>query len=562
MMRGVSTLSLSAVLLVQLSSNTHDCLAGSLVSQSSSRLPMALSTVISDLEAEGVGKLNTATVLFSRSADRSRLFPKLMDDGDEESIDSSVTALGQCFGDDEDDETDEDEEKLGLALAAPNRGVSDAAETAMTVLATHGTVVFVCERVDLERGEGLFEGLAPAVERLWMMRQQEEKDEASSSSNTSTKLIVLFEGVPPNQIEAAQATFLKAAQTMLSTLLVKATTRLEGDVFDRVSFLCHDDPDLYETLMTSLLGDPNDEEEHLLKEPYQAAESVATAVAAGVLADPITKSLTSASGLSARDLAAFTRLQPAYEAALATAVQQVQDVVESGSDEAGFVPQFGALVDAVVNRAVASLDSTLARSSARLRRAPLARRRGQDLREAIAERLQDAYQQQQDLMSEAAFVDYTKDLAKLKISPTLPQDMEDVVESNVKDWKTRAASLTPKSWSSTGGTTHTSLQPFVRRIRAYSTERLQRARVGGNFRPAPRKGTTIGLHWLLPKPFGHDWRQNPSDIYKGTTLFYDKSTPTEVGPEGVAIADGDWRRKIVPVPSSTEMMYDPATKEE
>lgn len=544
---------------------------------------MALSTVISDLEAEGVRKLNTATVLFSRSVSRSRVFLKLLDQDvgpEAATIDPGVTALGQCFWDDDDEEEDEDDDKLGLALAAPTRGGADAAETAMTVLATHGTVVFVCERVDLERGEGLFEGLAPAVERLWLTRQQDddEKDNdsgsgsSSSSTNTNTnntKLIVLFEGVPSNQIEAAKATFLKAAQTMLSTLLVKSTTRLEGDVFDRISFHCHDDDnddDLYETLMTSLLGGPNegDDEQDVLKEPYQAAESVAAAVAAGVLADPITKSLTASTSscLSARDLAAFSRLQPAYEAALETAVQQVQDVVESSSADSELVPQFGSLVDAVVNRAVTSLSSTLARSSARLRRAPLARRRCQDLKEAIAERLQDAYRKQQDLTSEAVFVDFTKDLSKLKISPTLPEDMEEVVGNTVKDWKRRAESLTPKSWDSSTTNTNTSLQPFVRRVRTYSTERLQRARVGGNFRPAPRKGTTIGLHWLLPKPFGHDWRQNPADLYKGTTLFYDKSTPTEVGPEGVMAEGVDWRRKVVPVPSSTEMMYDPSTREE
>ena len=34
--------------------------------------------------------------------------------------------------------------------------------------------------------------------------------------------------------------------------------------------------------------------------------------------------------------------------------------------------------------------------------------------------------------------------------------------------------------------------------------RLASARAQGKFRPLPRKGVTIGLHWLLPKAFGKD----------------------------------------------------------
>merc|ERR1711862_358002 len=94
----------------------------------------------------------------------------------------------------------------------------------------------------------------------------------------------------------------------------------------------------------------------------------------------------------------------------------------------------------------------------------------------------------------------------------------------------------------------------------YSSERLQAARASGSYRALPKKGVQIGMHWLLPKPFGNDYRVSSSDIYRGTMVYDNqKSKVTEIGEGAIYDMENDyskdWRESIVPVPSGTEMIY-------
>lgn len=323
------------------------------------------------------------------------------------------------------------------------------------------------------------------------------------------------------------------------------------DVFQQGVEYLNDDPEsssVYETLMTSLMGN-----DAALLEPYEAAASVASAVAGGGDSSPC-----KTKALSVADLAAFQKLRPVVTDALATAVRQVRSVVEDASDDGAvkLVPKFGDLVDAAVGQALATYDQAVAHASPRLRSSPVAKRLRADLVERVSLEISDACHADQLLQHEAAcFASFQSGMSTLKISPNLPADMEAVVQTSLAEFKTTAQRLTP---SACDVMTTPPSGPFRRRLREYCTDRLQKARVSGNYRPAPRKGVTLGFHWLLPKPFGNDYRQNPVDIDRGHQLFYDKSPTTrEVDPQQVRSGDGDWRRKIVPVPAGSEMMFQP-----
>jgi hypothetical protein len=93
-----------------------------------------------------------------------------------------------------------------------------------------------------------------------------------------------------------------------------------------------------------------------------------------------------------------------------------------------------------------------------------------------------------------------------------------------------------------------------RELKEYVALRLQTARADGKFRPVPRKGVTMGLHWLLPKPFGNDYRLEPWEVHAKDDLIYvPKDKITDVRKEDVLT--GDWRDSIVPCPTANEMMY-------
>jgi hypothetical protein len=65
----------------------------------------------------------------------------------------------------------------------------------------------------------------------------------------------------------------------------------------------------------------------------------------------------------------------------------------------------------------------------------------------------------------------------------------------------------------------------------------------------------LGFHWLLPKPFGNDYRQEPWMVHATDNMVYvPKDKITDVTPEDVK-SGGDWRRKIVPSPAGNDMIY-------
>merc|ERR1712087_42667 len=169
-----------------------------------------------------------------------------------------------------------------------------------------------------------------------------------------------------------------------------------------------------------------------------------------------------------------------------------------------------------------------------------------NLRDELKGELADLAGGQLDLLQEACFDDFKTKLSKLRISPVLATDMDNIAKECVADFVKKIKSM-PIATADAKAVFQTRLQEFC-------AERLLAARAGGQFRPAPRKGITIGMHWLLPKPFGNDYRQEPWMVQATDNLVYippDKIT--DVSPEDVA--SGDWRSKIVPAPTGNEMIY-------
>ena len=141
-------------------------------------------------------------------------------------------------------ENDESDGGAGVAIACPEcistKTGASASEVSSTVVACGGTVVYVADMIDLGRGEGLFDYLGPAIERLLAFRAMAEKSESETLKNRPSTLIVVFNGVEGRELTAAKKTWEGHASQMLSSIIQPSGStkaiKLE-DVFDRIEYL-------------------------------------------------------------------------------------------------------------------------------------------------------------------------------------------------------------------------------------------------------------------------------------------------------------------------------------
>lgn len=453
----------------------------SIISECNSRLPMSLSTVISDLEAEGVTALGTACFLTSRgvtTATKEKFFG--IEDG-------SSTAFGTDAG-------------VCMALTPPS-----TAEVASTAVACGGNIVYYADDDDLSRGEGLFDSLGPAMERIL----NEEMTQTSS-------LIVVS-----NDPSSTKAQLEEAAAAVLSSLVSpKQVTKLE-DVFSVVKFV----------------GSPAEAMEFVAaeEEPAQAQATIASTVASDFWQ---TTPIALSTPMSAKDLAAARQLGPAARKAAESALATVKTMAAGQ-----LVSNFGELCSAAMKRATDELDEA---ASASLASSSTGRQIRENMKDEISSELAGLCDAQLDLLKEACFAEFKQNLSKLRISPNLANDMKGVADKSVAEFGKRAKKIPGNS-----GDVKAALKT---QLKEFCSERLLAARAGGQFRPVPRKGFQIGLHWLLPKPFGNDYRQEPWMVHATDNLVYvPQDKITDVSPEEVAA--GDWRNKIVPSPAGNEMLY-------
>mmetsp|Transcript_106079 Transcript_106079/g.306855 ORF Transcript_106079/g.306855 Transcript_106079/m.306855 type:complete len:474 (-) Transcript_106079:57-1478(-) len=455
--------------------------ASSIISECNSKLPMSLSTVISDLEAEGVNELGTACFLTSRgvtAATKAHFF------GIE---DESSTAFGTDAG-------------VCMALTPPS-----IAEVASTAVACGGNIVYYADEDDLSRGEGLFDSLGPAMERI-----------LNEGMGPTSSLIVVSKDPSSTKAKLEEA----AALVLSSLVSSKEIVSLE-DVFHVVEYVTSP-----EEAMKFVAAS---------EEPAEAQAIIANTVASDFWQ---TTPLALSSPMSAKDLAAARQLGPAARKAAESAIASVKAMA---GDQ--LVSNFGDLCSAAIKRAVDELDEfalpSLASSS-------VGRQIRENMKEEISAELATLSDVQLEMLKDACFAEFKQNLSKLRISPNLANDMQDVASKSVADFAKRAKKIP--------GSTSDSKTAFQSQLKEFCSERLLAARAGGQFRPVPRKGVTIGLHWLLPKPFGNDFRQEPWMVHATDNLVYvPQDKITDVSPEEVAA--GDWRNKIVPSPAGNEMLY-------
>ena len=488
---------------------------------------MSLSTVINDLEAEGCETVTTYCFITSKSVTqrtKATLLQTLID-SDEDLL--ALKVIGTT---------------TGLALCDPS---SDASEVALTACACGGNIIFYPDAIDLSRQEGLFDGLGPALEKLLST--------STSSSSTSSLLVVVQNA---QDKERTKASLEQAAETVLSSVIQHhkhsssnnninkqeshADASLLQDVFDNVQYVTPQEAAVVLAQTTSSIS------------PVQAAARVADTVdLETMLWTSLPPIMTTTSSLSANDLAAARMLGPKARVLLLQAIQQVKQacVGQDGSSMV-FVPTFGELCKVAMDQAVAGLEKEVEDSPAILNAAFGKQIRSNLLSELDAE-LGDLFIGQLDLLQEACFDECKKGISKLLVSPNLGNDMQGVASKSVSDFAKRAKKLIAKgsSW-----TAQPAKKQYQTRLKDFCTTRLQAAEASGQYRPLPRKGVTIGLHWLLPKPFGNDFRQEPWMVHASDNMVYvPKDKITDLSPEDVAA--GDWRDKIVPSPAGNDMLY-------
>jgi len=495
------------------------------------KIASGVSSVLAELDSssseDGAGnnKVTTACYVTSRGVPR-----KLK-------LNLAKTLLGGG-GDDEDDDiltknrvVASSKSKLVLAMPLDGEPSSSAA------VACGGLVVYYPDKVDIQRREGLFDALAPLLEKLL-------KSPALTKSQCTLFVVV----DSPSDVQMVKSNLEQAAEPFLTQLVAngdKQQVKVLQDVFERVQYVTPEQA-LAELKSSSCVAS--------FEDAAIAADAAGTVALSSSSADTAAAASPSKM-MSAPDLAAARTMGPQARELLASAVGQVREVCQQGAggDEStvGFVAEFGELCDAAIGRALQELDQVTADAPAVSRS-----RFGQQIRSNLASDLDsalfDLFEDQLGLLLLRSFDECKGKMSKLLISPNLGSDMAAVASESVKDFARNAKKLVARkslSWS-----TSAAVAEYRATLKEFCTSRLQAAQAGGQFRPLPRKGVTVGMHWLLPKPFGNDYRQEPWMVHASDNLVYvppDKIS--DVSPEEVAA--GDWRSKIVPSPAGNDMLY-------
>ena len=393
----------------------------------------------------------------------------------------------------------------GVILAQPSDD-----EVAATAIACGGSVVYSPDAVDLARGEGLFVDLAPAMEAIL------------TSGKGDSLLVVAPEGC---SVDETQKMLEQSAKPILSSLVAESPVRVLEDVFAKVTYMS----------TASAAALKNNVSVESLQERVKNAASMGASA-------PLKLS-------SAANLAAARQFGPAARTYLQQAVQQVRQVCQDGAGSPALVVNFGELCDAAVQQAIKALQDSDATGL-------FSSQTGGQIRASLLSdmdrELSVFFQEQMEQLQLASFEEFKKGLSKLLISPNLGADMEALAGKSIAEFGKSAKKMAAKQCASF------QVQPakdeYRRKVKEYVKNRLLSAKASGQYKPLPRKGVTVGLHWLLPKPFGNDYRQEPWMVHATDNMVYiPKDKITDVSPEEVAA--GDWRSKVVPSPVGNDMLY-------
>ena len=148
------------------------------------------------------------------------------------------------------------------------------------------------------------------------------------------------------------------------------------------------------------------------------------------------------------------------------------------------------------------------------------------------------------------------------MNPNLLREMKECETAAIDSFSAALKTITPaaKELIIDKSATCGAMVKFKRILSDYSQGRVMKARASGAFTPVPRKPVTVGLHWLLPKPFGDsggDFRQaaaqDPNNI-----IYTPANKRSEVDRRDV-MEERDWRGKISPEAASSGLTYAPGS---
>jgi len=446
---------------------------------------MAISTVVGDLEAEGLSQVQSVAVLSSLSVTKPQL----------------QSRLKSLFGSDEDDETTVLGKENGLVVAISNSPKSDVS----TVMACSGSLVFLVDQEDVMRGEGLMEVLAPAVEEV----------------SISQCIVVVPDGI---DLDVAKGKLEQAAAITGTTLPSDIDFVSEGEAKSKL------EPALLKTT------------------PQVAATEASTAINQAVISSRSFGSA-STSSLDPQSLRATRILVPVFAKQLEDTVTSVRNMASSKDDP--LLLKFGQVCQAAIDQALENVEAEI---STRGLGSSASKDMKEYLREQLYGSLLDVYESHIGELRQAYFTLFKEDLSKLRLSPFLGDEIAKIVKESIKAFGKAVVKLHPKQQKMGWPIPSTASASFAKELKEFAAERLLIARASGKFRPVPRKGFGVGLHWLLPKPFGSDFRQEPWERHTKEGLVYvpdDKVTDVPLED----IESGDWRKKVVPSPGGNEMIY-------
>ena len=491
------------------------------VSSSKAKLPASLFSVAQDCSSSNneqeEGSTAAACLLTSRTvtqAAQTHAFKTLLNlqENEDESVitASQIKAVGTS-----NDETNTKTHLLALTSSA------SLAELAASLMATGGNVAFVVSETDLARGEGLWESLAPAMQLIL----------ANALTSTAQLTIVV---TSDNQVALAKQHILEPSEAILANLITASQSQQQqqqqpvtalSQVFGKGVHI-----QTLDQAALTVFGSETD----------LITDSAALQQAAAGL--PTSSSVSSTTALSPTEMASAGLFAKA-QAILQDAIETVQQATRASDGSVQLVPAFNKLCASAMQTAAQQLQQEASGLSS-----PLVSQLQQQTLTDLSLRLESMMEVQLDLQKKASLADFKQGLSKLLIGPNLASDMQGVAQKVAASFAQAAKAMASPALSGPA------VIQFQQIVHEQTRNRLLNARASGKFKPLPRKGVTVGLHWLLPKPFGNDYRQEPWKVHATDNLVYvPPGKVSHVDPQDVPT--GDWRQKVVPSPVGNDLVY-------
>lgn len=412
-----------------------------------------------------------------------------------------------------------------------------------------GNVLYYPDPVDIQRGEGLLDTLGPLLEEL--LQQSKDVDDVTPQSS----LYVLV----PSGIDAS------AVQSQLERSINELLPHLKSsngssdripvslsDIFQNIRYVSPD------SVVSAFFNDHSS----AATTTRAVLDRNAQAPGGGDVKNAIQQLVT-----VPQNLAAARSLEPKAR----ELVQQIVDAIQRASSndvgattaDAGksvrLVTNFGELCDAIIKQ---ELKWDVAKEDA-VASSALGLQIYNTLLEEVFINVSDLFVEQMTLLQKFCWDELKKNLSKVLISPNLQNDMQKLGQSSIAAFVSGSVKLMPKTSFKSSASSISFMSSYIasasnayaRRVQDYIANRILLARASGKFRPIPRKGVTVGFHWLLPKPFGNDYRQEPWMVHATDNMVYvpKDSKLMDVPPDQVMT--GEWKNQIVPHPPGNDMLY-------